>query len=124
MTQTSPPKTITLSRGRVIDLSAPNFYRDLLTGIADAILHEVAELEKVDLNSLDEEDLQRVVTITQIRLLNELYYSLGQLRCHGLELDIKRAIEDLRDIWNSFIDQTQRPEILKFYVEPGEITRQ
>jgi len=124
MAQSSPPKTVTLSRGRVIDLSAPNFYRDLLTGIADAILHELAELEKIDLNSLEEEELQRVVTITQIRLLNELYYSLGQLRCRGVELNVKQALEDLRDIWNSYIEQTQRPEILKFYVEPGEITRQ
>lgn len=78
-----PPKTITLSRGRVIDLSQPNFYRDLLTGIALEILHELAEIEKVNLDNLDEEDLQQVIGITQIRLLNELYFSLGQLKCRG-----------------------------------------
>lgn len=124
MAQAAPPKTITLSRGRVIDLSAPNYYRDLLTGIATGILSELAELEKIDLSSLEEEELQRVVTITQIRLLNELYYCLGQLRCRGLDLNIKQAIEDLRDIWNSYIEKTGRPEILKFYVESGEITKQ
>lgn len=124
MASIDPPKTITLSRGRTLDLSQPNFYRDLLTGIATEILHELAEIEKVNLDSLDEEDLQQVIGITQIRLLNELYYSLGQLKCRGLELNIKQAIEDLRDIWNSYIDKTNRTEALKFYVEPADVTKQ
>ncbi|MGQ9919798.1 MAG: hypothetical protein ACUVRZ_00540 [Desulfobacca sp.] len=81
MAAVDPPKTITLSRGRTLDLSQPNFYRDLLTGIATEILHELAEIEKVNLDNLDAEDLQQVIGITQIRLLNELYYSLGQLKC-------------------------------------------
>ena len=51
--------------------------------------------------------------ITQIRLLNELYFALGQLRAQGMELDVKQAIQDLRDIWNRFIDGTQRPDILQ-----------
>ncbi len=124
MAAITPPKTITLSRGRQLDLSRPNYYRDLLTGIANEILHELSEIEKVNLDKLDEEDLQQVIGITQIRLLNELYYSLGQLKSRGLDLNVKQAIEDLRDIWNSYIDKTNRSEALKFYVEPTDTTRQ
>jgi hypothetical protein len=114
------PATITMSRGRVLDLSGPHYYQDMLTGIAEEILGELAEIEKVDLPSLAEEDFEQVVSVTQIRLLNELYYCLGQLRAAGVELEMKRAIQDLRDIWNSYIDQTRRPAALKFQVEPGE----
>lgn len=116
----APPATVTLSRGRKLYLSSPDYYQDLLTGLAQEILHELSELEKLDLNSLEEGDFDQVVSITQIRLLNELYYCLGQLRAHGLELDVKRAIQDLRDIWNRYIDSTNRPAALKFQVEPGE----
>ena len=109
-----------MSRGRRIDLSGPHYYQDLLTGIAKEILSELAELEKLDLASLGEDDFEQVVSITQIRLLNELYYGLGQLRAAGMELDVKRAIQDLRDIWNRYIDSTNRPAALKFQVDPGE----
>lgn len=124
MAAIDPPKTISLSRGRQIDLSQPNYYRDLLTGIATEILSELAEIEKVNLDSLEEDDLHQVIGVTQIRLLNELYFSLGQLKSRGLELNVKQAIEDLRDIWNSYIDKTNRSEALKFYVEPADTTRQ
>lgn len=120
----TPPKTIALSRGRQIDLTMPNYYHDMLTTIAQEILHELSEIEKVDFSRLDEEDYLQVIGITQIRLLNELYFCLGQLKGRGLELDVKRAIEDLRDIWNSYIDQTNRPAALKFQVEPGDIKPQ
>lgn len=116
----NPPAAITMSRGRVLDLSGPHYYQDMLTGIAEEILAELAEIEKVDLPSLPEEDFEQVVSVTQIRLLNELYYCLGQLRAAGLELEVRRAIQDLRDIWNRFIDRTHRPTALKFQVEPGE----
>jgi hypothetical protein len=112
--------TISMSRGRQFDLSHPNYYQDMLTGIAQEILHELAELEKIPLDSLDPEDLDQVVGITQIRLLNELYFCLGQLRARGVELEVKRAIQDLRDVWNRYIDRTQRPAALKFRVEEGE----
>ena len=49
------------------------------------ILNELAELEKLDLAALGEDDFDQVVSITQIRLLNELYYGLGQLRAAGME---------------------------------------
>jgi len=114
------PLTITLSRGRTIDLSGPQYYQDLLTGIAVEILNELSELEKLDLASLGEDAFDQVVSITQIRLLNELYYGLGQLRAAGVEHDVKRAIQDLRDIWNCYIDSTNRPAALKFQVEPEE----
>jgi hypothetical protein len=114
------PLTITMSRGRSIDLSGPQYYQDLLTGIAMEILNELAELEKLDLAALGEDALDQVVSITQIRLLNELYYGLGQLRAAGIEPDVKRAIQDLRDIWNRYIDSTNRPAGLKFQVEAGE----
>ncbi len=112
--------TISMSRGRQFDLSHPNYYQDMLTGIAQEILHELAELEKIPLDSLDPEDLDQVVGITQIRLLNELYFCLGQLRARGVELEVKQAILDLRDVWNRYIDGTHRPSALKFRVEPGE----
>jgi hypothetical protein len=32
---------------------------------------------------------------------------------------VKRAIQDLRDIWNRYIDSTNRPPGLKFQVEAG-----
>jgi len=108
---------ITMSRGRRIDLSGPQYYQDLLTGIAQEILRELAELEQINLENLDGEVMEQVVGITQIRLLNELYYALGQLRAQGMELDVKQAIQDLRDIWNRYIDNTNRPEILKFHEE-------
>jgi hypothetical protein len=115
-----PPAVVTMSRGRRLDLSRPDYYHDLLSGIVEEILLELAELEKINLESLDQEDFDQVAGITQIRLLNELYYCLGQLRAAGVELEVKRAIQDLRDIWNRYIDQTQRPEALKFQVDPGE----
>ncbi len=111
---------ITMSRGRQIDLSGPQYYQDLLTGIAQEILRELSELEQINLENLDGEVMEQVVGITQIRLLNELYYALGQLRAQGMELDVKQAIQDLRDIWNRYIDNTNRPEILKFHEEGGE----
>jgi hypothetical protein len=114
------PPSITMSRGRRIDLSGPHYYQDLLTGIALEILNELSELEKLDLKAIGEDAMEQVVSITQIRLLNELYYGLGQLRAAGMEVDVKRAIQDLRDIWNRYIDSTKRPEELKFQVEPGE----
>jgi hypothetical protein len=118
------PERISLSRGRVINLSGPHYYQDLLTGVASEILNELAEIEKVDLPSLPEEDFEQVVSVTQIRLLNELYYCLGQLRAAGVEQDVRRAIQDLRDIWNRYIDQTNRHPALKFQVEQGEDTVQ
>jgi hypothetical protein len=116
----SPRTTISMSRGRQFDLSRPNYYEDMLTGIAQEILHELSELEKLPLESLDREDLEQVVGITQVRLLNELYFCLGQLKAQGVELDVKQAIQDLRDVWNRYIDGTNRPAILKFHVEPEE----
>jgi hypothetical protein len=115
-----PPPTITMSRGRRLDLSGPHYYQDLLTGIALEILNELSELEKLDLASLAEDAFEQLASITQIRLLNELYYALGQLRAAGVELDVKQAIQDLRDIWNRYIDSTKRPEGLKFQEVPGE----
>jgi hypothetical protein len=109
-----------MSRGRRIDLSGPQYYQDLLTGIALEILHELSELEKLDLATLAEDAFEQVVSITQIRLLNELYYGLGQLRAAGIEPDVKQAIQDLRDIWNRYIDSTNRPAALKFQMEPEE----
>jgi hypothetical protein len=110
---------IVMSRGRKIDLSGPQYYQDLLTTIAQEILHELAELEKINLETLEGDLLEQVVGITQIRLLNELYFALGQLRAKGVELDVKQAIQDLRDIWNRYIDGTDRPDILKFHEEGG-----
>ena len=118
MLKQSPGPFITMSRGRKIDLSGPHYYQDLLTGIAQDILGELTELEKINLDNLEGELLEEVVGITQIRLLNELYFALGQLRAKGMELDVKQAICDLRDIWNRYIDGTNRPEILKFHEEP------
>jgi hypothetical protein len=115
-----PPLTITMSRGRTIDLSGPHYYQDLLTGIALEILNELSELEKLDLASLGDDAFEQVVSITQIRLLNELYYGLGQLRAAGIEPEVKQAIQDLRDIWNRYIDSTKRPAALKFQVEPED----
>ena len=113
------PKTINMSRGRVLDLSGPYYYQDMLTGIAEEILGELAEIEKVNLPTLPEADFEQVVSITQIRLLNELYFGLGQLRSAGVELEVRQAIQDLRDIWNRYIDGTDRPDILKFHEEGG-----
>ncbi|MBM4284970.1 MAG: hypothetical protein FJ128_06945 [Deltaproteobacteria bacterium] len=113
------PLTVTMSRGRTIRLSGSASYQDLLSFLADEILLELAELERLDLRALGEDAFEQVVGITQIRLLNELYYCLGQLRALGLELDVKQAIQDLRDIWNRLIDQTHRPEALKLAEEPG-----
>jgi hypothetical protein len=114
------PPAITMSRGRRLDLSGPHYYQDLLTGIALEILNELAELEKLDLAALGEDAFDQVASITQVRLLNELYYGLGQLRAAGVEPDVKLAIQDLRDIWNRYIDSTNRPAGLKFQVEPEE----
>ena len=109
-----------MSRGRKIDLSGPYYYQDLLTTIAQEILQELAELEKISLDTQEDDLLEQVVGITQIRLLNELYFALGQLRAQGMELDVKQAIQDLRDIWNRFIDGTQRPDIFKFSEEGSD----
>ena len=79
------PAAVTLSRGRRIDLGRPDYYQDLLTGIVEEILAELAELEKINLESLGQEDFDQVAGITQIRLLNELYYCLGQLRAQGID---------------------------------------
>ncbi len=117
MTSKSPGPFISMSRGRKIDLSGPQYYQDLLTTIAQEILHELGELEKINFANLEGDLLEEVVGITQIRLLNELYFALGQLRAQGMELDVKLAIQDLRDIWNRYIDGTHRPEILKFHEE-------
>ncbi len=111
---------VTLSRGRRIELSGPDYYQNLLTGIVEEILHELVELEKLNLESLDQEDFDQVAGITQIRLLNELYYSLGQLRAQGVVIEVKQAIQDLRDYWNRYIDNSQRPAALKFQVDPKE----
>ena len=119
MLTTTPGPFIFMSRGKKIDLSGPQYYQDLLTTIAQEILRELAELEKVNLENLKGDLLEQVVGITQIRLLNELYFALGQLRAQGVELDVKQAIQDLRDIWNRFIDGTNRPDILKFHEEEG-----
>jgi hypothetical protein len=118
MLRDSPGPFISMSRGRRIDLSGPQYYQDLLTTIAQEILRELTELEKINLDNLEGELLEQVVGITQIRLLNELYFALGQLRAKGLELDVKQAIQDLRDIWNRYIDGTNRPDLLKFHEEP------
>ncbi len=115
-----PPAAVTLSRGRRIDLSRPDYYHDLLAGIVEEILQELAELEKIDLESLGQEDFDQVAGITQIRLLNELYYTLGQLRARGIVIEVKQAIQDLRDYWNRLIDNTKRPAALKFQVDPQE----
>lgn len=119
MLNTPPNPSITMSRGKKIDLSGPHYYQDLLTGIAQEILRELAELEQINFENLEGEVLEQVVGITQIRLLNELYYALGQLRSQGMELDVKQAIQDLRDIWNRYIDNTHRPDMLKFHEEGG-----
>ncbi len=119
MLSDSPGPFISMSRGRRIDLSGPQYYQDLLTTIAQEILRELTELEKINLENLEGELLEQVVGITQIRLLNELYFALGQLRAKGLELDVKQAIQDLRDIWNRYIDGTNRPDMLKFHEEQG-----
>lgn len=118
LTRASGP-FVTMSRGRRIDLSGPQYYQDLLTGIAQEILRELEELEKIPLATLKGELMEQVVGITQIRLLNELYFALGQLRAQGVEVDVKQAIQDLRDIWNRYIDGTNRPDILKFHEESG-----
>ncbi len=112
--------SVTLSRGRRIDLSRADYYQDLLTGIVEEILHELVELETLNLESLEQEDFDQVAGITQIRLLNELYYCLGQLRARGLDLEVKQAIQDLRDYWNHYIDNSKRPQALKFQVDPQE----
>ncbi len=114
------PAFVTLSRGRRIDLGRPDYYQDLLTGIVEEIIHELSELEKISLESLGQEDVDQVAGVTQIRLLNELYYCLGQLRAHGIVIEPKQAIQDLRDYWNRFIYNSKRPEALKFQVDPTE----
>ncbi len=114
------PTYIYMSRGRQIDVRGPNFYQNLLNALAEEILAELSELEKIDLAALGPEAFEQVVGITQIRLLNELHYCLGQLKAQGVEVEVKLAIQDLRDIWNRYIDQTRRPEALKFSEEPGE----
>jgi hypothetical protein len=112
--------TVVMSRGRRLDMSRPDYYQDLLTGIAQEILQELAEIEKLDLAALEETEFGQVVGLTQIRLFNELYYCLGQLRAQGVALEVKPAIQDLRDIWNRYIDSTNRPAALKFLVDPQE----
>ncbi len=115
-----PKENITMSRGRILDLSGPNYYQDMLTGISEEILYELSEIETLDIAALEPGDYDQLVSITQIRLLNELYYCLGQLRAQGLELDVKQAIQDLRDMWNLYIDKTNRPAALKFQVDPRD----
>jgi hypothetical protein len=122
MTTSSGP-FVNMSRGRKIDLSGPQYYQDLLTTIAQEILQELAELEKISPENFAGDFMEQVVGITQIRLLNELYFALGQLRAKGMELDVKQAIKDLRDIWNRFIDGTHRPEILKFHEDEGGVVQ-
>jgi|GEM_PF-4468855 hypothetical protein len=39
---------VTLSRGRRLDLGRPDYYQDLLGSIVEEILHELAELEKIN----------------------------------------------------------------------------
>ena len=124
MLTTPPGPFIVMSRGRIIDLSGPQYYQDLLTTIAQEILQELGELEKICVDAQEGDLLEQIVGITQIRLLNELYFALGQLRAKGMELDVKQAIQDLRDIWNRFIDGTQRPDILKFHEEEGSTSVQ
>jgi hypothetical protein len=124
MLTTSPGPFISMSRGRKIDLSGPQYYQDILTTIAQEILRELAELEKINLENLEGELLEQVVGITQIRLLNELYFAMGQLRAQGVEVNVKQAIQDLRDIWNRYIDGTHRPDILKFHEEEGSASVQ
>ncbi len=117
------PAAVTLSRGRRIDLGRPDYYQDLLTGIVEEILGELAELEKINPESLGQEDFDyfdQVAGITQIRLLNELYYCLGQLRTAGINIEVKQAIQDLRDYWNRYIDNSKRPAALKFQDDPTE----
>jgi hypothetical protein len=111
---------VTLSRGRRLELRRPDYYQDLLIGLVDEILHELSELEKFSLENLRPEDFDEVAGITQIRLLNELYYCLGQLRAQGIRIEVKQAIQDLRDYWNRYIDNTRRPAGLKFRVDPKE----
>lgn len=115
-----PKENITMSRGRILDLSGPNYYQDMLTGISEEILYELSEIETLDIAALEPGDYDQLVSITQIRLLNELYYCLGQLRAQGLDLEVKQAIQDLRDMWNHYIDKTNRPAALKFQVDPRE----
>lgn len=114
------PAYISMSRGRQIDVRGPDFYQNLLNALTEEILLELSELEKIDLAALGPEAFEQVVGITQIRLLNELYYCLGQLKARGVDVELKMAIQDLRDIWNRYIDQTRRPEALKFSEESGE----
>jgi len=111
---------VTLSRGRRLDLGRPDYYQDLLGSIVEEILHELAELEKINLESLAPEDFAQVAGITQIRLLNELYYCLGQLRAQGAAIEVKQATQDLRDYWNRYIDNSQRPAALKFHGDSKE----
>jgi hypothetical protein len=113
------PLAISLSRGPRLWWYGPESYAKLLTGLAEAIMAELAELERVDWREFEPEAMEQVVGITQIRLLNELYYCLGQLRSHGVFLEVKQAIQDLRDIWNRLMEATGRPEILKFHEEPN-----
>jgi hypothetical protein len=111
---------ISMSRGHQIDIRGPDFYQKLLNALAEEILLELSELEKIDLAALGPEAFEQVVGITQIRLLNELYYCLGQLKALGVDVEVKLAIQDLRDIWNRYIDQTRRSEALKFSEESDE----
>ncbi len=113
------PLAISLSRGHRLWWYGPESYAKVLTGLAEAIMTELAELERVDWGELEAEAMDQVVGITQIRLLNELYYCLGQLRSHGILLEVKQAIQDLRDIWNRLMEATGRPELLKFHEEPN-----
>ena len=49
-----------------------------------------------------------------------LYYCLGQLRTQGIVIEVKQAIQDLRDYWNRYIDNSKRPAALKFQVDAKE----
>jgi hypothetical protein len=110
-----------LSRGRPLLWTGPQSYESLLTGLAEEISRELSELEQADWRKLGPDAENQVVGITQIRLLNELYYCLGQLRARGVELEVKQAIQDLRDIWNRLMDATGRGEALKFEEDAGPV---
>ncbi len=75
---------------------------------------------RINLESLGQEDFDQVAGITQIRLLNEIYYCLGQMRSQGVVIEVKQAIQDLRDYWNRYIDNSKRSAALKFQVDPAE----
>ena len=109
-----------MSRGRVIDLSGPQYYQDLLTGIALEILDELAELEKLDMASMGEDAFDEVVGITQIRLLNELYYGLGRFGPRGWSTTSNGPSRTSGTSGTARSTAPDRPAVLKFQVEAEE----